>query len=108
MKSYFGLLLAVLFATLIVTTAIKSPFQTWVRKSSNSEENRKHRLLSFRGGEGEGEGEGEKEDFVDFLSVEQGVKHIANVKDFEKEMEKAGNSLVVIDFSASWCMPCKM
>ncbi|XP_042303605.1 thioredoxin [Sceloporus undulatus] len=33
---------------------------------------------------------------------------VAGEKEFEKFLENAGPRLVVIDFSAKWCGPCKM
>lgn len=36
------------------------------------------------------------------------VKHPNNENLFDNELADAANKLVVVDFSASWCMPCKM
>jgi thioredoxin 1 len=36
------------------------------------------------------------------------VKHIATTKDFEDLLISEADKLIVVDFSAAWCMPCKM
>ena len=41
------------------------------------------------------------------LRLRGGVPQLATKADFDKALEDAGDKLVVVDFTATWCGPCQ-
>ena len=37
-----------------------------------------------------------------------GVQHISSAEMFDRLVSESEGKLIVVDFSASWCMPCKL
>merc|ERR1711939_778375 len=42
------------------------------------------------------------------MGIKKMVKELATKADFDACLSEAGDKLVVIDFTASWCPPCQM
>ncbi|XP_035004477.2 thioredoxin [Hippoglossus stenolepis] len=36
------------------------------------------------------------------------VHEVTSLEDFHKQLKDAGDKLVIVDFTATWCSPCKM
>jgi thioredoxin 1 len=80
----------------------------WRRSSSivPSASDTKRSLISLKGGSRDDSDHDSSGDST--ASNPSNVKHVKDIATFNQLVEESADKLMVIDFSATWCMPCKM
>ena len=96
------LLICSLFSTLAITTSknalslcnnhVEEQQNSQIGTSYHSRTLPSNRLFQIRGG----------------YAGDSGVLHITSADEFNQIVKGSADKLIVIDFSATWCMPCKM
>lgn len=65
-------------------------------------------LMSLKGGSRDDSDHDSSGDSSSASSNPSNVKHVKDITTFNRLLEETADKLMVIDFSATWCMPCKM